>query len=98
MQEWHTCQQAIAECSGLLGRDLTAVECAGRPVREHLDGLADKLRELRDAFEARDMVLVADLIQFEMPDICQAWQGILNELAQDAAAPTNVSSAGAPAS
>lgn len=98
MQEWQTCQRAIAECSGLLGRDLTAVECVGRPVREHLDGLASKLRELRDAFEARDMVLVADLIQFEMPDMCQAWQDILNELAREVAAQASPSSSGAPAS
>jgi hypothetical protein len=81
LQVWHACQRALVDCSGLLGEDLTAMESGGKPVREHLDGLADKLRELRDAFEARDTVLLSDLFQYEMPETCKAWQGILNDLA-----------------
>ncbi|MFQ5807850.1 MAG: hypothetical protein ACE5I3_15500 [Phycisphaerae bacterium] len=98
LETWQVCQRTILECSRLLDQDLTAVECSGRPVREHLDGLADKLRELRDTFEARDMVLLADQVQYEMPDICQVWQGILNELATNLAARAGGPQAGAPAS
>lgn len=85
LQIWQTCQRAIVECSGLMKRDLTMAESGGRPVREHLDGLADKLRELRDAFEARDTVLLSDLFQYEMPQTCRTWQGILNDLAANVA-------------
>lgn len=88
LSAWQACHQVILECSGLLGRDLTAVACDGRPVREHLADLADRLRELRDAFDARDMVLLGDLVRYEMPEICQAWRGILSRLADQAVAPT----------
>jgi hypothetical protein len=98
LRVWQTCQQTILDCSNLLGQDLTALECAGRSVREHLDGLVDKLRELRDTFEARDMVLLADLVQYEMPDTCRVWQGVLNELADGVAASASGAHGGAPAS
>lgn len=87
LSAWQVCQRVILECSRLLGRDLTEARCAGATVREHLDGLAAKLRELRDAFEARDTVLLADMAQYEMPEICEQWRGILGELAADVAAP-----------
>jgi hypothetical protein len=87
LQVWQTCQRAVVECSGLLGEDLTATQSGGKAVREHLDGLADRLRELRDA------LLLSDLFQYEMPETCKTWQGILNDLA------TNLADrAGAPAS
>ena len=81
LQVWQTCQKAVVECSGLLGDDLTQMQAGGKLVREHLDVLADKLRELRDAFEAQDTVLLSDLFQYEMPETCRAWRDILNELA-----------------
>jgi hypothetical protein len=78
---WQTCQQTIGECSRLLGQDLTAVQCDGRAVREYVAGLADQLRAMREAFEARDTVLLADLLQYEMPDTYQTWQRVLTHLA-----------------
>ncbi|GEM_PF-1278644 len=88
LDAWQMCQRALLECSNLLGEDLTARRCDSVPVREHLDNLADKLRELRDAFEARDAVLLSDLIQYELPQTCQSWQTILNQLADAVAADT----------
>ena len=85
LQVWQACQQAIVNCSGLLGKDLTTMQSGGQPIRAHLDHLTDKLRELRDAFEARDTVLLSDLFQYEMPETCRTWQGILNGLATDVA-------------
>ena len=52
-----TCPKAVLECCDLLGEDLTAVDYEGAPVGAHLEKLVEKLRELRDAFEARDMVV-----------------------------------------
>lgn len=77
---WQVCQRVLLECSSLLGRDLTQADCGGAPMHKHLDGLADKLREMRDAFEARDTVLLADMVRYEMPEICQAWRTHLQKL------------------
>jgi hypothetical protein len=77
---WQVCQRVLLECSNLLSMNLTQVQCAGAPMNQHLDELAGKLREMRDAFEARDSVLLADMVQYEMPEICQHWREILRKL------------------
>lgn len=78
---WQTCQQTVLSCGSVLEADLTAQPHEGRPIREHLTDLAARLRELRDAFEARDMVLLADLLQYELPQLCGFWRDLLNRLA-----------------
>ncbi len=83
---WQAGQQVVVRCCALLGEDLTAVEYGDRPIREHFSELAEKLRELRDAFEARDMVLLADLLHYEMPPLCDTWHGLLTHLADAVAA------------
>jgi len=82
LQVWQTCQQAVAEGSSMLSRDMTSMTASDRTVREHLDALADTLRELRGAFEANDMILLSDMFRYEMPDTCRTWQNILTELAE----------------
>jgi len=89
---WQASQQVIVRCCALLGEDLTAVECGGRPIREHFSELAEKLRELRDAFEARDMVLLADLLHYEMPPLCDTWHRLLAKLADTVSGQTAAAS------
>ena len=97
LQVWQTCQRTIGDCSRLLGQDLTTMQSGGKSIREHLDGLVDKLRQLRDAFEARDTVLLSDLFQYEMPETCRHWQQLLDDLATSIAAGAGSAKAGAPA-
>lgn len=81
---WQGCQRAVVEGGALLGRDLTACEYAGRVVREFIRELAEKLRALRDVLDARDTVSLADLAYYELPPLCETWQGLLQALAADA--------------
>lgn len=81
VQAWQSCQQTVAQSSRLLHRDLTQHEYAGRPIGAYLDEVVEKLRELRDALDARDLVLAADLFHYEMPDLCETWRGLLANLA-----------------
>jgi hypothetical protein len=89
LQVWQACRTALVQGSGLVGRDLTGESFDGRAVQEYLAELADKLRELRGAFEARDMVLLADLIHYEMPALCQTWHNVLLSLAEGIEAGTD---------
>lgn len=79
---WDDCRTAIVQCSGLLQVDLTKFECDGKPVEDAVQALSGTLRELRTAFEARDAVLLADLVQYEAPDLCAQWSGMLKEMSQ----------------
>lgn len=83
---WHGCRQTLTEAAALLRIRLEHTNLGGRPAGEHLVELVGKLRELRDAFDARDFVLLADLLRHEMPGLCRAWAERLRELAESIAA------------
>ncbi len=82
---WQITYRALAQSSGLLGRDLTASSQAGRGVQESVQELVLKLTELREALEARDMVLLADLVRHELPPMARSWSALLTELADEVA-------------
>ncbi len=79
---WRNSQQAIGQCGRLLQRDLTQEKVDERSIEEHLTELSLSLREMRDAFESRDMVLLSDLVAYEMPGLCDRWSEILVDLAE----------------
>jgi len=81
VQTWQACRDVVVQCSGLLGQDLTQVEFDGRRVDAFFDELVGQLRQVRDALDARDMVLLADLMHYEMPDVCGTWGAMLRSLA-----------------
>ena len=78
---WQTCQKTIVQSCDILRTNLTINEYAGKTLADHLSDLADKLREIRDAMEASDYVLLADLLHYETPVLCETWQNVLNEMA-----------------
>lgn len=81
VQVWVACQTAIVQGSGLLGRNLTALEVNGQVVEARLTDLVERLRELRDVLEAQDLVLLADLLHYELPALCHEWRDTLLDLA-----------------
>lgn len=78
---WQTCHQIVVQCSGLLGADLTQCVHLGRPVTSWFQDAIAKLMEVRQALEARDIVLLADLLRYELPALCDAWQALFSDLA-----------------
>lgn len=79
---WQTSHRVITQCSGLLNLDLLTCEHQDRTVQQWFEEAVQKLGEVRDALEARDMVLLADLIRYELPDLTQTWQGLLEDIAE----------------
>lgn len=78
---WQTCRTAIVQCSTVLSRDLTQEAVDGQPLSDRFGELATRLTELRDAMQARDFVLVSDLLFYEMPTLCSDWADMLRQLA-----------------
>lgn len=78
---WQTCYRALPQCGALLHCDLLNMEYEGRAVKACLRELVDKLTDVRAALEAHDVVILADLVRYELPALAQAWQAILNHLA-----------------
>ncbi len=79
---WQTCHRVLVQCSGLLGEDLTRFTHETRTVQACFEDVVSQLIELRAALEGRDMVRLSDLVRYEMPDLCKAWRGLLDDLAQ----------------
>lgn len=77
---WSAVQSSVRNAGYILNHDLGTMECDGRPVREDFAELAGRLRDVRDAFESRDYVLLADILKYEMPEVCQAWRVLILNL------------------
>jgi hypothetical protein len=82
MTLWQTCHQALIQCSGLLHDSLAGYRHEGRSVQEWSEDVIGKLVEIRGALEARDLVLLSDLIRYELPPLCETWHGLLDGLAE----------------
>lgn len=79
---WRALHQTVIQSGEVCGVDLTRGELESRPVAAHLEDLGARLRELRDALDARDYVLVADFIHYEFPPLCRFWMGACETLAE----------------
>ncbi len=82
MTLWQTCHQALLQCSELLHDSLAGYRHEGRSVQEWSEDVIGKLVEIRGALEARDLVLLSDLIRYELPPLCDVWHGLLEGLAE----------------
>ena len=83
VKAWHAVRQVIVQTSSLLQCDLTVFEYEGQPLKEHLAGLVGQLNEIKAALDAKDMVLLADLLHFEVPPLCELWTNMLNAIADE---------------
>ena len=77
---WQTAYHALSQCGELLCRDLLAVRYNGGTVRDSLAQMVDRLTDVRDALDARDVVLQADLVRHELPVLASTWRELLSEL------------------
>lgn len=84
---WQACYRVLAQCNGLLGDDLTLYTHAGRPIRDWLEDLLGRFTELRQALASRDLVLLADLVRYELLPLCATWRDLLNDAAGQLDAP-----------
>lgn len=83
---WHACQGALVECGKLLGDEFHAAAHA-ESLEAEVRTLAQRLRELKEAFEAGDWMLVADLLRYEMPALSETWCDLLRRLCDRLSAP-----------
>lgn len=84
---WQTCSRVLVQCGNLVGDDLMQREHQGCTVQTWLRNALPKLSEIRDALEARDMTLLADLVRYEIPGLCGTWEELLTDIAGQIAAP-----------
>lgn len=77
---WSQAHESVVQSSQLLKLDLLDMRARDVVVGEWLGLLRDKLRELKEALEVSDHVLVADILRYEFDDISQQWKQIVAHL------------------
>lgn len=77
---WLQAQQAVSQSAQLLTLDLSAIVVDEQPVLERMQELVESLNELKDALVANDYVALADMLQYEWPDITERWDAALDAI------------------
>lgn len=81
---WNAAETALLQAAQLAGVDLETPAAEGDPTpAEHVETLRQMLGRLRGLLEKQDLVAVADLVEYELPDNTDHWQVMLVRL-QDA--------------
>ena len=71
-------------CGRLMGWRYDQLQFADTPIEQHFGQLAEQLRSVRDALENQDLVLLGDILTYELGDTLQTWQQMLTFLAHQA--------------
>lgn len=79
---WSQAHEAMISSGQLLDLDLEELVIADKHVFEWLREPATKLREIRDAIESRDHVMLVDILRYEMDEFLEGWKKMLEAYAE----------------
>jgi hypothetical protein len=74
---WGSAHESIVQGAALLGVRFDDLQLCGRPVTQWLVELATKLGEIKEAIEARDHVLLGDILRYELDEPLREWEQML---------------------
>ncbi len=81
---WSQAHEAVVQGGTLAGLDFESVRVSDRPLLEWIQDLSRQLRNLKEAIESRDHVLLGDILHYELDDTLQGWDhmmgGIIDHL------------------
>lgn len=76
---WQDVTRTLSDGGALLERDLTTLPAGN--LSEALATLSTTLRDLRSALDARDVVFIADILEYEQPAQLAHWRAALASIA-----------------
>jgi hypothetical protein len=77
LSAWHQVQQAFTSLTRLLRVDLTRQIVGDRPAMQLVDEFRGHLEEIQLALQNQDMVLLGDVLQYEMDAAIKNWNDLL---------------------
>ena len=75
---WSNVHEAIVNGGALVGIDFDRLVIGGRHILDWLKDLNTRLREIKNAVESRDNVLLGDILRYEMDETLGGWENMLN--------------------
>jgi len=77
---WQQAHEAVLQAVRLAHIPLDQIQVQGAPSAEIIQGLKGKLEQVKEALEARDYVMLADILQYEMGETVQSWKALIDQL------------------
>ncbi len=75
---WAHVHEAIVSGGPLLGVDFEQLVLRKRHILDSLNDLSAKLRDMKQAIESRDNVLLGDMLRYEMDEMLGGWETMLD--------------------
>jgi hypothetical protein len=80
LDTWKQVQEALIVCSEAFGIDLNQEKVNGLGVPEILDLIKEQLGALKTAMEQHDLVVVGDILRYELEEPLEHWLALLRSL------------------
>jgi hypothetical protein len=80
LKVWQQIHDAVAKSIQLLGLDPDSIRIRDGSLAEAIGKPKDVLVQVRDALQAQDHVLLADILQYEFADVTQTWHSIVTRV------------------
>jgi hypothetical protein len=77
---WQQAHEVVLQAVRLGRINLDDVAVEGTPSVDIIGGLRDRLAQIKESLEARDYVMLADILQYEIGDTVQSWRALIAEL------------------
>ena len=82
---WQQVHEAVAKSIEMLQLSAEQTAVNGVPLIELVSKPKEVLLQVRDALQASDYVLLADILQYEFQEVTEQWQAIIARLREEAA-------------
>ncbi len=77
---WQHAQESLLKTAQLLRIDLTKIAVADEALTHLMGSFSTELRQVREALECRDFVLLSDTLSYEMTDTTRKWMGAIDAM------------------
>lgn len=77
---WQHAQESLLKTAQLLQLDLATVRVEGEALVDLMGRFSEELRQVRQALEQRDFVLLCDTLQYEMTDTTRKWMAAIDTM------------------
>lgn len=81
---WQQIHDAVAKSIQLLALKTDSITIQEEPLEVVLSKPRDILTQVKEALESRDMILLADLLIYDLSDVTAQWLAIVNKLRDEA--------------
>ena len=78
LDAWNQAGDSVRRTAQLLSLDLDTMQVEQQPLPELFDVLREQLTGVKEAIEGRDYVLLADILQYELPQTAERWERMIH--------------------